>query len=68
MSVFTLEAAQGNPVTIETVDKLCKNLGVSLKDAEKDEYKTLLAVFHDASQALLDMEGECIPPGLQVLH
>lgn len=59
MSVFTLEASQGNPVTTATVEKLCADLGVSLKDAEKDEYTRLLAVFHDASEALLQMEGEC---------
>jgi amidase len=59
MSVFTLDAAQGNPVTTETVDKLCSDLGVALKDAEKEEYRKLLAVFHDASQALLDMDGMC---------
>jgi amidase len=57
MSVFTLEAAKGNPVTAETVDKLCSELGVTLKDTEKEEYRKLLAVFHDASQALLDMDG-----------
>jgi len=57
MSVFTLEAAQGNPVTVGTVDKLCTDLGVTLQDAEKEEYRKLLAVFHDASQALLEMEG-----------
>lgn len=58
MSVFTLEAAQGNPVTAETVDNLCSELGVSLKDEEKEEYRRLLAVFHDASEQLMDMEGE----------
>jgi len=57
MSVFTLEAAQSNPVTVGTVDKLCTDLGVTLQDAEKEEYRKLLAVFHDASQALLEMEG-----------
>ncbi|KAL1303085.1 hypothetical protein AAFC00_006529 [Neodothiora populina] len=56
MSVFTLEAAQGNPVTTETVDRLCSELGVSLKDDEKEEYRRLLAVFHDASEALMGME------------
>ena len=57
MSVFTLEARQGNPVTIDTVEKLCADLGIALKDAEKEEYRKLLAVFHDASEALLSMEG-----------
>lgn len=59
MSVFTLDAAQGNPVTTETVDKLCHHLGVSLKDDEKEEYSRLLAVFHDAIEQLMEMEGTC---------
>lgn len=57
MSVFTLDPTHGNPVTSETVDKLCSELGVSLKDDEKDEYTRLLAVFHDASEQLMAMEG-----------
>lgn len=44
-------------MTSETVDKLCSELGVSLKDDEKDEYTRLLAVFHDASEQLMAMEG-----------
>lgn len=59
MSVFSLETARGNPVTLGTVDKLCSNLGVTLPDDEKDDYKKLLAVFHDASQALMEMDGMC---------
>lgn len=57
MSVFTLDAAPGNPVTTETVEKLCTELGVSLKDDEKEEYRRLLAVFHDSSEQLMAMEG-----------
>lgn len=60
MSVFSLDARQGNPVTTGSVDKLCSDLGVTLKDAEKEEYTRLLAVFHDASEALLQMEGRQI--------
>lgn len=58
MSVFTLDAAQGNPVTTETVNELCSELGVTLKDEEREEYRRLLAVFHDASEQLMEMEGE----------
>ena len=58
MSVFTLDAAQGNPVTTDTVDKLCSELGVSLREDEKEEYRRLLAVFHDASEQLMGLEGK----------
>ncbi|KAF9732182.1 hypothetical protein PMIN06_009913 [Paraphaeosphaeria minitans] len=56
MSVFSLDAAQGNPVTSDTVDKLCSQLGVSIQDSEKDAYTRLLAVFHDASEQLMAMD------------
>lgn len=57
MSVFSLEAAQGNPVTSETVDKLCSQLGIKIEDSEKEAYTRLLAVFHDASERLMAMDG-----------
>lgn len=57
MSVFTLDASPRNPVTVDTVDRLCADLGVTLKDDEKAEYQKLLAVFHDAGEALMAMEG-----------
>lgn len=58
MSVFTLDAAQGNPVTTSTIEELCSELGVVLKEEEKEDYRRLLAVFHDASEALMGMEGK----------
>lgn len=58
MSVFTLDAAQGNPVTTNTVEELCAELGVILKEEEKEDYRRLLAVFHDASEVLMGMEGK----------
>jgi len=61
MSVFTLDPAAGNPVTTATVDKLCSELGVTLRDEEKDEYTRLLAVFHDATEQLMSMEGALVP-------
>ena len=66
MSVFTLEPSAGNPVTTDTVDKLCLELGVSLKDEEKDEYTRLLAVFHDATEQLMAMEGRVAIYSVQV--
>lgn len=57
MSVFSLDAAKGNPVTSGTVDQLCSQLGVSIKDSEKEAYTRLLAVFHDASEELMAMDG-----------
>ncbi|KAJ4348727.1 uncharacterized protein N0V89_010105 [Didymosphaeria variabile] len=61
MSVFSLDAAKGNPVTSKTVDKLCSQLGVSIDDSEKDAYTRLLAVFHDASEQLMAMD-DYVPP------
>jgi len=60
MSVFTLDPTAGNPVTTATVDKLCSELGITLKDEEKDEYTRLLAVFHDATEQLMSMEGTSV--------
>lgn len=59
MSVFSLDTSQGNPVTQETVDKLCLQLGVKIKANEKEDYRRLLAVFHDASEQLMEMDGKC---------
>ncbi|KAI5199639.1 hypothetical protein AUEXF2481DRAFT_31406 [Aureobasidium subglaciale EXF-2481] len=56
MSVFSLDAKQGNPVTTETLDKLCSQLGVQIDGDEKEDYRRLLAVFHDASEQLMAME------------
>jgi len=57
MSVFSLDASQGNPVTKETVEQLCSKLGVSIEEKDKEDYRRLLAVFHDASAQLMAMEG-----------
>lgn len=57
MSVFSLDTSQGNPVTKETVDQLCSRLGVTIEEKEKEDYRRLLAVFHDASEQLMAMDG-----------
>ncbi|KAL5120244.1 hypothetical protein ACEQ8H_001802 [Pleosporales sp. CAS-2024a] len=56
MSVFSLDTSQGNPVTQQTVDKLCSQLGVTINESEKEDYRRLLAVFHDASEQLMAMD------------
>ncbi|KAH4860756.1 amidase [Parastagonospora nodorum] len=56
MSVFSLDTSQGNPVTQETVGKLCLQLGVTIKENEREDYRRLLAVFHDASEQLMAMD------------
>lgn len=58
MSVFSLDAKQGNPVTTETLEDLCSQLGVKIYGTEKEDYRRLLAVFHDASEQLMAMDGE----------
>lgn len=57
MSVFSLDVKPSNPVTTETVDKLCSKLGVSVEEQEKEDFRRLLAIFHDASEQLMAMEG-----------
>jgi amidase len=57
MSVFSLDASHGNPVTTETVEKLCSKLGVKIEEKEKEDYRRLLAVFHDATEQLMAMDG-----------
>jgi amidase len=55
MSVFSLNAKIGNPVTADTVEKLCSQLGVSIEKEHEDDYKRLLAVFHDSIPLLTGM-------------
>lgn len=57
MSVFSLDASHGNPVTKETLERLCSELGVSIEEKEKEDYRRLLAVFHDASEQLMALDG-----------
>lgn len=57
MSVFSLDANAGNPVIADTVGKLCSELGVSLEKEHEEDYRRLLAVFHDACESLMEMEG-----------
>jgi amidase len=61
MSVFSLDASHGNPVTKETVEQLCSKLGVTIEEKEKEDYRRLLAVFHDASEHLMAMDGGHLP-------
>jgi amidase len=57
MSVFSLDAKAGNPVTEDTVAKLCSQLGVSIEKEHEDDYRRLLAVFHDSCEQLMEMDG-----------
>lgn len=57
MSVFSLETRANNPVMVKNVDEICSGLGVTIKDSEKEEYKTLLAVFHESMESLMALPG-----------
>lgn len=57
MSVFSVEPKPGNPVTSAVLDEACKALGVTLKDAEKEDYRRLLAVFHESAEELMNLPG-----------
>lgn len=58
MSVFSLDAKDGNPVTKETVEGLCSQLGVAIDQKDSDDYQRLLAVFHDACEQLMELDGK----------
>ncbi|KIV99603.1 uncharacterized protein PV09_08778 [Verruconis gallopava] len=55
MSVFSVTPKDGNPVTTEVLDATCKSLGVLIHDDEKEDYRKLLAVFHEAAEELMAM-------------
>ncbi len=57
MSVFSLESRENNPVTTKDVDQICAGLGVTIQPEEKDAYTTLLKVFHESMESLMDMPG-----------
>lgn len=58
MSVFSLDVGTQNPVTAEVLDEICDELGMKIKDDEKEEYQRLLAVYHDSVVSLLELPGE----------
>jgi amidase len=55
MSVFSVNPREGNPVTTETLDQVCQSLGIEIKEEEKDDYRRLLAVFHESAEELMAM-------------
>lgn len=57
MSVFSLAVGAENPVTSEVLNDLCDDLGMKIKDNEKEEYQRLLAVYHDSVVSLLQLPG-----------
>jgi hypothetical protein len=57
MSVFSVEPKTGSPVTVEVLDGICEDLGVKIKDKEKEEYRKLLGVFHESCAELMAMDG-----------
>jgi amidase len=57
MSVFTLDTKSDNPVTIKDVDDICASLGVTICEDEKESYRTLLAVYHEATESLMAIPG-----------
>lgn len=60
MSVFSLDVGAENPVTAEVLDGLCSDLGMRIRDDEKEEYRRLLAVYHDSVVSLLQLPGNYI--------
>jgi len=60
MSVFSVNPKEGNPVTLAVLDEACNALGVSIKDEEREDYRKLLAVFHESAEDLMKMPGSNI--------
>ncbi|KAF2110968.1 amidase signature domain-containing protein [Lophiotrema nucula] len=53
MSVFSVTPKAGNPVTNEVFDAVLTSLKVTLKHEEKEDYRKLLAVFHESADELM---------------
>lgn len=60
MSVFSLAVGSENPVTTQVLDDICNDLGMKINDDEKDEYRRLLAVYHDSVVSLLQLPGNSL--------
>lgn len=57
MSVFSLDVGGDNPVNANVLDDLCNDLGMKIKDDEKEEYQRLLAVHHESIVSLMQLPG-----------
>lgn len=57
MSVFSITPKNGNPVSTAILDDCCKALGVTIKHEEQEDYRKLLAVFHESAEELMAMPG-----------
>ncbi|KAL4805339.1 amidase signature domain-containing protein [Aspergillus unguis] len=55
MSVFSLSIKDTNPVTIQTLDAVANNLGITIAEHEKEDYLRLLAVYHESAEALMSL-------------
>ena len=55
MSVFSVDPKEGGPVTTETLNDVCKVLGIKIKDEEQEDYRKLLAIFDESAQELMEM-------------
>lgn len=62
MSVFTFETKQSNPITSQDVVSIGDEFGIKEVDEKSlEDYRTLLAVFHDSCEEIMAME-DYIPP------
>lgn len=58
MSVFSIDPKADNPVTLSVLDDACRELGVTIKDGEREDYRKLLAVFYESAEELMNMPGK----------
>ena len=61
MSVLSISPRKDNPVTNKDLDGVCESLGIHLKHGERDDYRKLLATFHESAAELMDMPGIVSP-------
>ncbi|QDS70393.1 hypothetical protein FKW77_009295 [Venturia effusa] len=58
MSVFSIVPGEKNPITVDILKEVCDRLGVTIKNEEQDDYRKLLAVFHESAEELMAMPDE----------
>ncbi|KAL9096619.1 MAG: hypothetical protein Q9165_001106 [Trypethelium subeluteriae] len=66
MSVLSLTPKEGNPVTLNDLQNACASLDVTVKDEEREDYRKLLATFHEAAAELMNMSA--LKDNISVAH
>ncbi|KAI9655286.1 MAG: hypothetical protein M1821_005433 [Bathelium mastoideum] len=54
--ILSISPKSGNPVTSDVLQSTCQDLGIQLGQHEQEDYRRLLAVFHDVAEDVMAME------------